>query len=426
MAFQSRAPLHVIPRILAGLIFLSSSVASAQTKAVSAPFEAFTWPSDPPRDMPFQQSKDITGIEFTGRNIRYANADTWYPSWASDGNLYSPWTDGEVNGVNSSSFGAKATTGFATIAGDDPLHLTFLRPGLVAAAPQPYQGRYPCGSLVHNGIWYYGTYCLLDSDGDPGKGLNWDILGPFVGFRISTDFGKTWTETPHTPANPLFAEPEKPGATVRFGVPHFVDFGRNMEHSPDGRAYLVAHGSREPDPHPRPANASWITGDQIYLARVVPSIENINDASKYEFYAGRDRSGRPKWTHDFAAMQPLLDWNNNCGNVTITYNAPLRKYLMAVTDGGNTISRFNTYILEANEITGPWRLVVYMRNFGEQGYFVNIPSKFISRDGKTAWLCYAANFTNGYLHTNYRENPPGSGYGMTLQEIKLQVGHSRH
>jgi hypothetical protein len=125
-------------------------------------------------------------------------------------------------------------------------------------------------------------------------------------------------------------------------------------------------------------------------------------------------------------MQPLLDWNNNCGNVTITYNAPLRKYLMAVTDGGNTISKFNTYVLEANEITGPWRLVVYMRNFGEQGYFVNIPAKFISSDGKTAWLCYAANFTNGYLHTNYRDNPPGSGYGMTLQEIKLQVGPGRH
>jgi len=48
-----------------------------------------------------------------------------------------------------------------------------------------------------------------------------------------------------------------------------------------------------------------------------------------------------------------------------------------------------------------------------------LPSKFISRDGRTAWLGYAANFANGYLHTSYRDNPPGGGYGMTLQEIRL-------
>jgi hypothetical protein len=60
-----------------------------------------------------------------------------------------------------------------------------------------------------------------------------------------------------------------------------------------------------------------------------------------------------------------------------------------------------------------------MRHFGEQAYFVNFPSKFISHDGRTAWLCYAANFTNGYLHTNYRDNPSGGGYGMTLQEVTL-------
>jgi len=78
-----------------------------------------------------------------------------------------------------------------------------------------------------------------------------------------------------------------------------------------------------------------------------------------------------------------------------------------------------SYILESDHITGPWKLAVYMRHFGEQGYFVNIPSKFIGKDGRSAWLCYAANFTNGYLHTNYRDDPPGGGYGMTLQEIRL-------
>lgn len=394
-----------------------SKVPERNQPAKEIPYKV--WPSEPPPDCPFQKSAEITGVCFTGKHIRYAHADTWYPSWAANGHLYSPWTDGTVNGVRSSSAGPHATTGNATILGDNPLKLQIVDPGVYPGNPAPYGGRYPCGSLVYNGVWYYGTYCLMDSDGNPSKGLNWDILGPFVGFRYSTDYGRTWHDTPHTPLHPLFPEPKKPGGKLKIGSPHFVDFGKNMEYSPDGRAYLVGQGATNPDPKPRPANLSWITGDQIYMVRVQPSIENMNDRSKYEYFAGFDASGHPIWTHDYSKIKPLVDWNNNCGCVTMTYDAPLKRYLMCITNGGNTISRFDTYILESEQITGPWKLVVYMRHFGEQGYFVNIPSKFISKDGRTAWLCYAANFTNGYLHTNYRSNPPGGGYGMTLQQIHL-------
>ena len=56
------------------------------------------------------------------------------------------------------------------------------------------------------------------------------------------------------------------GYPVKIGAPHFVDFGKNMEHSPDGNAYLVGHGAEYPDKEPRVANLSWISGDQIYLS----------------------------------------------------------------------------------------------------------------------------------------------------------------
>jgi len=402
---------------MAGAFLVPGALAQQQ----DAPFSPRVWPSEPPADCPFPPSKEITGIRFTGRHARYTSADTWYPSWASSGNLYSTWTDGAVNGLKASSFGPKAVTGFATILGDDPLNLKVVDQGVYPGAPAPYGGRYPSANLVHKGVWYQGTYCLMDSDGDPGKGLNWDILGPFVGLRYSTDFGKTWTDTPHTPSNPLFPEPAKPGGKVKFGAPHFADFGQDMEHSPDGKAYLVGHGASDPDPKPREANASWITGDQVYLARVAPRARNINDRAEWEFFAGRDKSGKPLWRRSFSKVRPLVDWNNNCGNVSITYHAPLKKYLMAITDGGNTISKFNTFVLESDRVTGPWKLVVYMKSFGEQGYFVNFPSKFIGRDGRTAWLCCAANFTNGNQNwnTNYRSDPPGSGYGMCLQEVEL-------
>jgi hypothetical protein len=36
------------------------------------------------------------------------------------------------------------------------------------------------------------------------------------------------------------------------GSPYFVDFGKNMEHSPDGKAYLGGHGAAEYE---------WTSGD---------------------------------------------------------------------------------------------------------------------------------------------------------------------
>ena len=139
-------------------------------------FEPFVWKSEAPADCPFPRSTEITGILFTGVHRRWEFGDTWYPAWAADGNLYSPFTDGPCNEDFSNSNGyeysedspmgvfnakmRKATTGQAMLAGDDPLNLTARSLGTAAADPYPYGGRYPCGSLVYHGVWYYGTYCL--------------------------------------------------------------------------------------------------------------------------------------------------------------------------------------------------------------------------------------------------------------------------
>ena len=114
-----------------------------------------------------------------------------------------------------------------------------------------------------------------------------------------------------------------------------------------------------------------------------------------------------------------MEWNNKMGCVTVTYNAPLKKYLMCVTDGGNTCARMNTYLLESDTLTGPWRLVTYMKDFGEQAYFVNVPSKFISADGRTMWLLYSANFADDWNGEKLAINPPGGHYGLVLQKIEL-------
>lgn len=400
-------------------------------------YDPFVWKSTPPEDMPFQMSETLKGIRFLGRCSDYQVADTWYPSWASDDNLYSPFTDGVTKGVYSFSSAftpdglpdpvnhwilKKSTTGNALMRGNDPLNLDIEPIGVQHADPFPYGGRYPCGTLVHNGIWYYGTYCLSPFGSTHyGKTVyNWPWMGPFVGFRISKDYGKTWMDCPHTADKPIFGENGMCGYPVKIGSPHFVDFGKNMEHSPDGKAYLVAHGSDlKFYPVTNFAHLSWITGDQIYLIRVTPGIDTMNNPEAYEFFAGYDSHNQPVWTNNFSEIQPMLEWQNNMGCVTITYNAPLKKYLMAVTDGGNTCAKMNTYILESDSVTGPWKLVTYMKDFGEQAYFVNFPSKFISEDGRTLWMCYSGNFAVGWNGMEIRENPPGSRYGLVMQEIRI-------
>ena len=158
------------------------------------------------------------------------------------------------------------------------------------------------------------------------------------------------------------------------------------------------------------------------MFRVKPSVENINDIAKYEFFAGHDPQGKPLWSNDFAKIRPLLDWNNNMGCATVTYDAPLRKYLMCVTNGWPTCGKFSSYILEADAITGPWRMVVYMKHFGEQAYFLNFPAKFIRGDGRSLWLCFSANFTRNPKAWNnlaVEMDPPGGQYGLCLFEVRL-------
>ena len=368
--------------------------------------------------IPVEHSKDIVNIAFTGRYANYTNADTWYPTWASDGNLYSPWTDGSIGDKECWSYpGENAHTGQAKIVGNDPLNLKVTSLGKTFGSALPYGGRYPCGSLVYNGVWYHGSYCLLE---DPSTSMNWPILGPFVGFRLSYDYGITWTQSTVSPTNNLFEEHTDISAKpIKIGAPHFVDFGKNMEYSPDGYAYLTCHGASINDEKPRPGNLSWISGDEIYLIRVIPSPENINDKSKYEFFSGKDLEGKAIWSNKLEDIKPIFEWNNNVGCVTMTYNAPLNKYLMCITDGWPTVQSMDTYILESSSITGPWKMVSYLKDFGPQAYFVNIPSKFISKDGLTIWLCYSANFSYTRNDSRYKGNPEGSSYSMSLQEIKL-------
>jgi len=119
------------------------------------------WDNPIPANCPFERSKGFGRLVIMKRHKWYGNSDTWYPSWASDGHLYSGWTDSDIGGWKSySGHGEEATTVSAKIIGDDPMNLRVKNLNKYAASARPYVGRYPCAYLVHDGVFYYGTYCL--------------------------------------------------------------------------------------------------------------------------------------------------------------------------------------------------------------------------------------------------------------------------
>lgn len=365
---------------------------------------------------------------------RYTNADTWYPSWGTDGDLYSNWTDGYIpEGGRYEPFdldnsypaswsrqvdGRISKTSQARIIGEDPRHLVIEAVGDAVAGPAlPYSGRYPCAFLVHDGIWYYGTYLLDDFDLENSRtGAGYDTLGPFVGFRTSRDGGRTWALGEPTPERPLFDEdPSK--APVRFGTPHVVDFGRNMAHSPDGKIYVLAHGSRA-----GAAVATYLHGDYVHLGRVDADPAKVNDLAYWEFFAGHDEVGAPRWSRTFDDMRPVISWDDHLGSVAATWVPGLGRYLMFVTRGVKP-GAYDTLVLEAPSLTGPWRLVTYLEAFGPEAYFINLPSKFLSGDGGHGWLCYSANWTSRLTAAvpGHAEDPPGSTYALCFQEIGFEI-----
>ena len=93
-----------------------------------------------------------------------------------------------------------------------------------------------------------------------------------MGFRHSTDAGAAWVEprlNATGPTDNLFRKSPFHNTTsnqVRFPMPHWVDFGKNMEHSPEGKAYVVSHGN---DGTSTGSDEAWTLGNQVFMARVV-------------------------------------------------------------------------------------------------------------------------------------------------------------
>ncbi len=327
-----------------------------------------------------------------------SDGDLWAQCWGKDGNIYAANGDG---------------AGFGTIWQDialnkimgDPYEKNmrgqYINAKNLSKVWTPDQGygthnRKPTSMISVDGVLYLAVQDLNNSNG-----ANLFNEAPAATIIKSIDYGKTWT---FDNSKPMFSNHV-------FTTIMFLDYGQDSTWNEDG--YVYAYGL---DNNWRDSFSGCVDDPRdLYLARVPK--EHIMDVSKWEYYTG-DLNGNPNWSKpgDINAKRPVLSdyrrvyndvisgGNNNytvLGQGSVVYNKALNCYIY---------SSWTEYTYEFYVSKTPWGewKHFYSKDFGRYkwdnslygGYATVIPSKFISKDGLTMYIC-SCTFAGGVKYYNY-------------------------
>ena len=362
-----------VPRGELGLMLRLLLIILALFLCGSAPHGA----SEPPLDVPQSTLFSTVRIEEYSTVRTESDGDLWVSCWGADGALYSANGDG----WGFTRLDRRPDIVVNRITGRPP-HLQGQALAMEDAVgtvwtPGGAYNRKPTGMVAVDGALYLAIQDLNRDFND----------APAASISRSTDGGKTWQ---WDRSGPMFRD-------YQFTTIFFLDYGKDSRHAPD--EYVYAYGldgnwrdsfnDRVPDP------------TALYLARVHK--EHVQDRSQWRFFAGLDSGGRPRWVAELAGRKPVLETTRRVypriytpeapHNLTVlsqgsvVYNKPLNRYLYS------SWTDYTFEFFEAPTPWGPWRLFLSKDFSGypwvatkHGGYGVSIPSKFISRDGRTMYV----------------------------------------
>ncbi|WP_446664235.1 DUF4185 domain-containing protein [Flexivirga sp. B27] len=293
-----------------------------------------------------------------------ADGDLWPNCWAADGQLYAAYGDGKGFGDSFSDIGVTRITGTP----ESGLHGGNLAHG--DEVGQVWSGaghtRKPTGMACVGDTKYLAVEDLASDFNQ----------APAATIAESQD-GVHWTWD-HD--RPMFSD----GV---FTTVMFLDYGKGYRRAPGN--YVYAYGL---DGNWRDSYSDVVPDPtELFLARVPR--QHVTDRSKWEFYQGMSH-GRPSWTEQIDDKQPVL---------TDTRRSPLGHSV--ISQGGivyvPALDRYiytswteNTFeFYAAKQPWGPWKHTNSVdfgpypwttKKFG--GYGLSLPSKFIAKDGRSAWL----------------------------------------
>jgi hypothetical protein len=295
--------------------------------------------------------------------------DTWAPTWANDGHIYSPSND--TAGFHSA---AKANIAFNRIDGEDPLHL-----GGKTINPMPQYGKEAekgpdgctwksSGCACIDGVlyWVVARHHYGDDSGDPHRrqtAQNASIIK-------SVDYGRTWTRS----AELNYHAPMFPGR--RFATPYFVEFGRNGAAPANVGEYVYALSN----------NGFWDCGDDMIVGRVRRSRIGRLKAADWEFHVGGN-AGAASWTSNMNDAVPVLKDPGKFGMTGATYLHRYQRYLMVgwyYPAGGGKMAGAATHTVwdfyESPRPWGPWTKIGSYDSQPSGYYSPEVCAKFQTSD----------------------------------------------
>ncbi len=330
---------------------------------------------------PYRDSRAIERVAWnfsTVASLRKAlGSDLWPCTWAVDDNLYCAWGDGGGFDGNSDQIG-RVSLGFARVSGVP-----------VAGDPAAFHGKNIWGQVPYAQV--QATFggkisSLIAVDGALyGVGGLWiasnayiashqSEQGPLRALVKSLDLGRSWSVV---------------AASDELSRGSFLNFGRNNAGSIDAYIYLYYQRA----------------GDEahIYLKRIRKDrLASGTVAAKDLQYLRRvNRHGHAVvWSARESDATPIFFDARNVTTPSVVYDAPLNRYLLTVghyASGRQTdASPAQFGLFESPHPWGPWATVGYYDHWIDiparsAGDFlgVQIPSKWISADGKTFWAVFS-------------------------------------
>lgn len=329
-------------RLRALLVFASAAVIGA-----------YAWYHQ--QSPPYPQSnfiQDLRWAPVSSVTRAAKGSDTWPITWGDDDTLYTAYADGWGFASHPD---AKLSLGFARVEGG-PRNFsgTNLRSSTGEQRGDGRSGKKASGMLMVDGTLFMWV-------------RNANGAGQHCQLARSLDHAKSWVWSSWT-----FEE---------FGFCTFINFGMDYSGARDGYVYMVSHDG--PNAY-RPSN-------HFVLTRVPKS--TVTARAGYEFFAGMADGGRPRWSGDISQRAPVFTSPGRALRSSISFNPGIGRYLwwqQLPDDGFDTRFRGGFGIYEAPEPWGPWRTVYFTRRWdlgpGESGH---IPTKWISRDGRTIHLVFS-------------------------------------
>ncbi len=193
--------------------------------------------------------------------------------------------------------------------------------------------------------------------------------------------------------------------TESFGCPDFLNFGPNYAGARDDRVYVFS-----PD-----TPSAYRPGDAVVLARAPR--DRLREQAAWEFYAGRDAQGRPRWSATAADRAPVLRLPGRCHRLSVSYCAPWKRYLLVMTlppgrlkhDGGAGDLRFQggLALFDAPEPWGPWTTVHYRTHWdAAPGESARLPTAWMDPQGRDAWLLHSGRDAFSLRRLMFEPNRP--------------------